>query len=59
MSELQLAFLALAILDRLIDTSITLARKDPDWKPKPLPVDFDGLVKGGLALKGRPVAPGK
>jgi hypothetical protein len=51
MGEVQLAMLALTLLDRLIDTSVTLARKDPTWQPKPLPTNFDDLVKAGQDLK--------
>lgn len=51
MNEAQLVLLALTLFDRLLDTSITLARKDPTWQPKPLPTNFDDLVKAGQALK--------
>jgi hypothetical protein len=49
--EVQMATLALFLLGRLVDTVITLARKDPDWKPEPMPTNFEDLVAAGRALK--------
>jgi hypothetical protein len=54
--EARMALLAFTVLDRLIDTYVTLARKDPDWKPTPLMAaykDFDGLAAAGRALRGQ------